>query len=64
MAEPKPKRQPRDVSWDLSALRAEDGVVKSWEALTVILLNDIREELKKLNKTLTEASIFVNGKVG
>jgi hypothetical protein len=61
MADPAPK-QPLNLDWDLTA--GEDDGKYSTQLITLALLMDIRGELRKLNKTLTEASIFVNGKVG
>lgn len=52
---------PPNQQWEV--LFNERGKANSQNVL-VALLMDIRSELQKLNKTLTEASIFVNGKVG
>jgi hypothetical protein len=60
---PTPKKQPLNLDWDLAAGKSEEGNY-SLAIITAALLTDIRAELRKLNKTLTEASIFVNGKVG
>lgn len=56
----------KNVKWDLSsAIENNDKtLVLKAEYITLALLMDIRDELQTLNKTLKEASIFVNGKVG
>lgn len=53
----------KDKRWDLSG-EVRDGNNLSPNGVLIALLMDIRDELQTLNKTLKEASIFVNGKVG